>query len=96
MRRCIGLDVHKTYVYAYELQEKGTGRGFRFPNTPEGWARFCATLDGSTQVALEVTGDAYRCYDLLSMHAGRVLLVNPMALRRLVTMNEAGPRSRRT
>ena len=34
MRRFIGLDVHKAYVYGYELQEKGTGRTFRFPNAP--------------------------------------------------------------
>ncbi|MBE3598634.1 MAG: IS110 family transposase [Limnochordaceae bacterium] len=83
MHRFIGLDVHKAYVYGYELQEKGTGRTFRFPNTPEGWTKFCATLDGSAHVALEVTGNAYRCYDLVSPHAGKVLLVNPSARRRL-------------
>lgn len=83
MRRFIGLDVHKAYVYGYELQEKGTGRAFRFPNTPEGWTQFCATLDGSAHVALEVTGNAYRCYDLVSLHAGKVLLVDPLKLRRL-------------
>lgn len=83
MRRYIGLDVHKAYVYGYERNEEGTGRGFRFPNTPEGWTTFCATLDGSAHVALEVTGNAYRCYDLVSPHAGKVLLVNPSAQHRL-------------
>ena len=83
IRRFIGLDVHKAYVYGYERNEEGTGRAFRFPNTPEGWSQFCATLDGRAEVALEVTGNAYRCYDLVSPHAGKVLLVNPSALRRL-------------
>ncbi len=83
MRRLIGLDVRKAYVHGYERSEEGTGRTFRFPDTPEGWRKFCATLDGSAEVALEVTGNAYRCYDLVSPHAGKVLLVNPSAQRRL-------------
>lgn len=36
IRRYMGLDVHKAYVYGYELQENGSGRGFQFPDPPRG------------------------------------------------------------
>lgn len=68
MRRFIGLDVPKAYPV---------------PQRPRGVAQFCAALDGSAHVALEVTSDAYRCRNPVSPDAGRVLLVNPSALRRL-------------
>lgn len=81
----LGLDIHKTktHVYAYERNADDSGRGFRFPNTPDGWAKFCARQDRNARLALEVTGNTYWCYDLVSAHAVHVLLVNPSAVRRL-------------
>ncbi|MBX6351036.1 MAG: IS110 family transposase, partial [Clostridia bacterium] len=87
MPRYIGLDLHKAYVHGCEfrpeLSEGQQERHFRFPNTPEAWAAFCGQLDPDTRVALEVTGSAFEVHDLLSPHAGKVLVANATELRRL-------------
>lgn len=87
MPRYIGLDVHKRYVHACEfrpeLPEGQQERHFRFPNTPEAWTAFAAELDREAVVALEVTGNAFEIHDILLPRAGKVLLANPVELKRL-------------
>lgn len=81
MLRFIGLDLHRDYVHGCEIRGKEK-RHFRFPNTPEAWLKFAATMDGDAHVALEVTGNAYKVHDLLSPLCGKVLLVNTHAALR--------------
>lgn len=84
MPRYFGLDLHKRYVHGCEwLVDQQKGRHFRFPNTKEGWAGLLRQVDGECWVALEVTGNAFEAHDLLLPHVGRVLLANPVELKRL-------------
>lgn len=84
MPRYFGLDLHKRYVHGCEwLVEEQKGRHFRFPNTDDGWATFIRQLDAECWVALEVTGNAFEAHDMLSPHVGKVLLANPLELKRL-------------
>jgi len=80
-----GLDLHKRYVHACEwVTATQKERHFRFPNTPEGWAQFAAgELGPDCWVAIEVTGSAFEVHDWLSPRVGRVLLANPVELKRL-------------
>jgi len=85
--RYIGLDLHRDYIHGCEFQPEGPRGGqerhFRFPNTPQAWTAFCGQLDRDTQVAFEVTGSAFEVHDSLSPRAGKVLVANPLELRRL-------------
>jgi transposase len=85
--RYIGLDLHARYIHGCEwMPEAADGhkeRHFRFPNTPDGWAQLLPQLDRTCWVALEVTGSAFEVHDMLSPHADRVLLANPVDLKRL-------------
>lgn len=84
MPRYLGLDLHRRYIHGCEwTPETRQERHFRFPNTRNGWSQFVATLDSSCWVAMEVTGNAFQAYDLLSPHAEKVLLANPIELKRL-------------
>jgi len=85
--RYIGLDLHARYIHGCEWQPQAADghkeRHFRFPNTPDGWAQLLPQVDQTCWVALEVTGSAFEVHDMLSPHAGRVLLANPVDLKRL-------------
>ncbi|EKP95001.1 IS110 family transposase [Thermaerobacter subterraneus] len=84
MPRYFGLDLHKRYVHGCEWQvDVQKGRHFRFPNTDAGWATFVEQLRADDEIALEVTGNAFNVHDLLSAYAGKVLLANPLELKRL-------------
>jgi len=65
-----------------EADDSQKERHFRFPNTPDGWAQLLPQLDRTCWVALEVTGSAFEVHDVLSVHVGRVLLANPIDLKR--------------
>lgn len=84
MSRFIGLDLHKEYIHGCEWSPVDPReRHFRFPNTQEAWEQFLAELDGSCQVALEVTGGAFEIYDRLAEVAGQVVVANPLEMKRL-------------
>ncbi len=87
MPRYIGLDLHARYIHGCEWKPEAADghkeRHFRFPNTPDGWAQLLPQLDRTCWVALEVTGSAFEVHDVLSPHVGRVLLANPVDLKRL-------------
>lgn len=87
MPRYFGLDVHKSYIHACELRADEAGnlqeRHFRFPNCPRAWAQFTSGLGQDARVALEVTGSAFEVHDILALHAGQVVVANPVAMRRL-------------
>jgi len=87
MPRYIGLDLHARYIHGCEWKPEAADghkeRHFRFPNTPEGWALLLPQLDRTCWVALEVTGSAFEMHDVLSPHVARLLLANPVDLKRL-------------
>jgi len=84
--RYIGLDLHARYIHGCEWNPEADDgqkeRHFRFPNTPDGWAQLLPQLDRTCWVALEVTGSAFEVHDVLSVHVDRVLLANPIDLKR--------------
>ena len=84
--RYIGLDLHARYIHGCEWDPEADDgqkeRHFRFPNTPDGWAQLRPQLDRTCWIALEVTGSAFEVHDMLSAHVGRVLLANPIDLKR--------------
>ncbi len=86
-RYYVALDLHGRYVHVCEFRPDAPAgkqeRHRRFPNTPEAWTAFVATLDRDAVVSLEVTSGAFEVYDLLAAHAGQVLVANPGELRRL-------------
>lgn len=84
MRRFIGLDLHKGYVHGYVWEPNKEGRHFRFPNSSEGWSSFVEKrLRPTDWVAMEMTGNAFQAYDMISPHADKVLLANSNELKRL-------------
>jgi transposase len=87
MPRYLGLDLHGRYVHGCEWKpeaaEKLKERHFQFPNTSQAWSQFAHRLDHTCWVALEVTGSAFEAHDRLSQVAGKVLLANPIELKRL-------------
>ena len=87
MPRYIGLDLHARYIHGCERRPEAADghkeQHFRFPNTPDRWAQLLPQLDRTCWVALEVTGSACEVDDVLSPHVDRVLLANPVDLKRL-------------
>ena len=87
MPRYIGLDLHARYIHGCEWKPEAADghkeQHFRFPNTPDGWAQLLPQLDRTCWVALEVTGSAFEVHDVLSPHVARLLLANPVDLKRL-------------
>ena len=85
--RYIGLDLHARYIHGCEwkpeVADGGKKQHFRSPDTPDGWAQLLPQLDRTCWVALEVTGSAFETHDVLSPHVDRVLLANPVDLKRL-------------
>jgi transposase len=81
------LDLHADYIHGCEWTPDATDdqkeRHFQFPTTQKGWSRLINQLNADCWVALEVPGDAFDLYDMLSPHAGQVLLANPIGLKRL-------------
>ncbi|WPD18345.1 hypothetical protein [Thermaerobacter composti] len=85
MPRFLALDLHRDYIHVCRLMPHPNGakiRHSRFPNTPQAWSPFIATeIDRDTWVAFEVTANAFEIHDLLSPHAGKVLVVKPSAVK---------------
>ena len=84
MPRYLGLDLHKDYVQGCEWfitdQKK---RHFRFANSETGWSKFISEeLDQSCIVAAEVTGNAFEIHDRLLPHVNKVILANPVELKK--------------
>lgn len=84
MPKWIGLDVHKDYAQAYEWDpETDVKRHFRIPSDQKAWSRFIENqVDRETHIALEATGNAFHVYDILSPHAGKVVVADANHLKR--------------
>lgn len=73
--------MHQRYCVGSEIGPDKQKRRFRFTNTQESWEKFAASLDQQTRVVLEATSNAFWIYDILSGHAGNVVVANPLQLR---------------
>jgi len=79
--RCIALDVHQRYCEGAELLPGGKIRSFRVATTRDGIEAFARQLGPDVRLVMEATGNALWIYDLISPHAGQVLLANPLRTR---------------
>lgn len=79
--RSIGIDLHKTYAHVFELGEHGGGKHYRVPLTETDLAAFLRTLDQDAQVVMEASTSSFRFSEMLSPHAGRVVVSDPAQTR---------------
>ena len=80
--RSIGLDVHKHFAeVAISEPGRGVRPGERIAATPAELRAFAETLGPDDQVVLEATVNTWQIADLLRVHAGRVVVSNPMKTR---------------
>jgi transposase len=84
--RSIGLDVHKHFA---EIAVLEAGRPMQHPDriqtTPEALRAFAKTLRPTDRVALEASANTWPIADLLSAHAGQVVVSNPMRTRAIAS-----------
>lgn len=77
--RFTGLDAHKDFVVGTTLDGVGNiVREWHFSTTPRALRSFARELGPQDAVCLESTTNAVAIYRLLSRHAGRVVLSNPL------------------
>ena len=84
--RSIGLDVHKQFA---EIAVLETGRDLQRPEriatTPEALKAFARTLHSTDRIVLEASVNTWAIADLLSAHAGQVIVSNPMRTRAIAS-----------
>ncbi len=84
--RTIGLDVHKHFAEVavlepgHEIQHRD-----RIPTTPVALRAFAKTLRSTDHVVLEASMNTWPIAELLSAHAGRVVVSNPMRTRAIAS-----------
>lgn len=84
--RSIGLDVHKHFA---EIAVLETGQEIQHPEriqtTPDALRTFARTLRSTDRVVLEASGNTWPIAELLSAHAGHVIVSNPMRTRAIAS-----------
>jgi len=90
--RWIGLDVHKHYVQVLELSESRDPDYYRIA-LPDGLPEFCQRLTPDCQLAMEASTSTFRLAEILSLHAGRVLVVDPGHVRAVMPPGVATDRT---
>lgn len=84
--RAIGLDVHKHFAEVAVLEPgQGIVSRERVPVTPVSLRRFATALRPDDQVVLEASFNTWAVAELLSKHAGRVVVSNPMKTRAIAS-----------
>lgn len=84
--RSIGLDVHKYFAEIAVLEAgQGIRRPERIPTTPAALRAFARTLSSEDRVVLEASVNTWPIADLLSAHAGQVIVSNPMRTRAIAS-----------
>jgi transposase len=77
-----GLDAHKHFIQICQVGKAGERlRDFRIAATAASIAAFAEKLGPDDQVVLEATFHTWAIWSLLTPHAGRVLVANPMQVR---------------
>jgi transposase len=84
--RAIGLDVHKHFA---EIAVLAPGQQIERPErictTPAALRAFARTLMPTDRVVLEASVNTWPIADLLSAHAGQVIVSNPMRTRAIAS-----------
>jgi transposase len=84
--RSIGLDVHKHFA---EIAVLETGHEIQRPDriqtTPDALRAFARTLRSTDRVVLESSVNTWPIADLLTAHAGQVIVSNPMRTRAIAS-----------
>lgn len=86
MRRTFALDVHKRFAEV-ALSEEGrpARRWGRITTTPADLAAFAEQLCAEDEVVVESTSITWAIVDLLAVHAGRVVVSNPLRTRAIAS-----------
>ncbi|MBE3519179.1 MAG: transposase [Firmicutes bacterium] len=83
LTRHIGLDLHKDHIHGCErIPHEAREKHFRLKNNRDASANLAKTLGPDCEVAVEVTGNAFELYDVLSFHCAKMVLASPSALKR--------------
>lgn len=84
--RSIGLDVHKHFAEIAVLEaDRQMHHPDRIQTTPEALRAFAQTLRPTDRVALEASVNTWPIAELLSAHAGQVIVSNPMRTRAIAS-----------
>jgi transposase len=84
--RSIGLDVHKQFAEIAVLESgQKLQRPERIQTTPAALRAFARTLRSTDRVVLEASINTWPIADLLSAHAGQVIVSNPMRTRAIAS-----------
>ena len=86
VRRTFALDVHKRFAEV-ALSEEGrpARRWGRITTTPADLAAFAEQLCAEDEVVVESTSITWAIVDLLAVHAGRVMVSNPLRTRAIAS-----------
>jgi transposase len=82
--RTIGLDVHRRFAEVAILEGKEE-RHQRISTEPDALRDFARTLGPDDQVVLEATANTWAIADLLSGHAGTVVVSNPLRTKAIAS-----------
>ncbi len=95
--RTIGLDVHKSFAEVAVLEPGRDLARRRISTDPRSLKAFAQTLRADDQVVLEATMNTWAIAELLSGHAARVVVSNPLRTKAIAdakvkTRSESGLR----
>ena len=79
--RSIGIDLHKTYAYVFELGQDGGKKHYRVGLTDDELATFLETLSQDAQVVLEASTSSFRFSEMMAQRVGRVVVSDPAQTR---------------
>ena len=79
--RSIGIDLHKSYAYVFELGQDGAKKHYRVELTDAELSSFFGTLGQDAQVVVEASTSSYRFSEMLGQRAGRVVVSDPAQTR---------------
>ena len=79
--RSIGIDLHKTYAYVFELDRDGAKKHYRVALTEDELTSFFRTLGQDAQVVMEASTGSFRFSEMVAQHAGRVAVSDPAQTR---------------
>lgn len=83
--RFFGLDIHKYFMVAVAVDnQKTTVYGPRRVEWPDFERWIEREITGTDQVVIEMTTNTWEVYDLLTPHAGNVLVVHPQHVKAIV------------
>jgi transposase len=83
--RSLGVDIHKDYIYVFELGKDGTSKHLKIALHDDEMTEFLQSLDQDTQVVVEASTNSFRFCEIAARHAGRVIACDPAHTRGVVS-----------